>query len=580
MNSPLLFDRVSKTFPRGKDRIPALHQLSLSISAGKVTGLLGPDGSGKSTLIRIAAQLLLPDQGEVRLFGHNKKPNQDINSPATGYMPQRFGLYEELTVQENLTLYADLHGLTKEESLSRQKELLKLTALGPFSQRRAGALSGGMKQKLGLACTLLRTPALLLLDEPTVGVDPIARRELWNIIQELKKQQVTILMSTAYFDEAEQCDEVILLNAGQLLEKNSPHYLMKKLQGRTFLVNDSSPHFSLRQLQATIRSRPGIQDVRIVTEGVRVLCQPSIAIQFKDTERWQDIPPRFEDAFIDLLSSPHQAPTLHSSSTELVSEGGQSELGKPIIIVEHLSKRFNQFEAVKNVTFTVKKGEVFGLLGANGAGKTTTFRMLCGLLPATTGKLLIDGIDMRHASTKARARLGYVSQKFSLYGNLSCDQNLNFFAAAYGLTGQCKQTRIAWAIEEFQLQDYRQVNTDNLPLGIKQRLALSCALLHQPSILFLDEPTSGVDPLARREFWQHINLLASQGVTILITTHYMDEAEYCDHLVLMSLGEILAQGSPSEVRQLAVTPQSLHPSMEEAFITLIEDNEKQIRRSS
>jgi ABC-2 type transport system ATP-binding protein len=251
-----------------------------------------------------------------------------------------------------------------------------------------------------------------------------------------------------------------------------------------------------------------------------------------------------------------------------------------VIEVHDLCKFFGHFEAVKGNSFSVQKGQIFGLLGANGAGKSTTFRMLCGLLPASSGTLRVAGVDMRHASAQARARIGYVSQKFSLYGNLSCDQNLAFFSAAYGLRGAARRQRLDWARQEFQLQDYRDVNVDELPLGIKQRLALACALLHEPPILFLDEPTSGVDPLARREFWKRVNALAEAGVTVMITTHFMDEAEYCDNLVLMSLGEVLAQGSPEQVRAQARSEEHPDPSMEDAFILLIEHHESQIRRSS
>ncbi len=251
-----------------------------------------------------------------------------------------------------------------------------------------------------------------------------------------------------------------------------------------------------------------------------------------------------------------------------------------MVEVRDLCKFYGKFEAVKGNTFTVRKSEIFGLLGANGAGKTTTFRMLCGLLPASSGTLRIAGVDMRHATAQARGRIGYVAQKFALYGNLSADQNLAFFSAAYGLRGKARQTRLDWARREFQLADYRNVNVDDLPLGIKQRLALACALLHEPPILFLDEPTSGVDPLARREFWQRINALAEGGVTVLITTHFMDEAEYCDQLVLMSLGEVLAQGSPQEIREQAKDAAHPEPSMEEAFIHLIQEHESQTRRAS
>jgi ABC-2 type transport system ATP-binding protein len=572
--------------------VQASDNLDLELASGKVTGLLGPDGAGKTTLIRLAAGLLRPSRGTIQLFGQDTARGLGFSQEKIGYMPQCFGLYEDLTVQENLDLYSDLQGLDAQRAKERQQELLKLTALGPFGSRRTGALSGGMKQKLGLACALLRAPSLLLLDEPTVGVDPIARRELWEIVQSLRVEGTTVLMSTAYFDEAERCDEIILLNGGKSLQQGSPQSFLEPLKGRCFWVR--RPGFRLRPLRESLQHRPGVRDARIIADGVRVLCASPQPIPDGE-EIWDAVAPAFEDAFVDLLGAQvgevtseitreaghvlQNAPSMVPGAAKVPS---QTSSGTADIVVEvdGLRKFFGSFEAVKSSSFTVHKGEIFGLLGANGAGKTTTFRMLCGLLPASSGTLRVAGVDMRRASSSARARIGYVAQKFALYGNLSVDQNLRFFAAAYGLRGSERRRRIGHGRQVFQLADYGPVNADHLPLGIKQRLALACALLHEPPILFLDEPTAGVDPLARREFWQRINALATQGVTVLITTHFMDEAEYCDHLVLMSLGEILAQGSPAELRQKARSPEHPNPSMEDAFVQLIKTHESQIRRAS
>ncbi len=584
---PLHFADASKSFARGKERVQALNHLEMTLQAGSITGLLGPDGAGKTTLMRLAAGLLLPDSGTVRVLGADTRSQASTIQKHIGYMPQRFGLYEELSVQENLDLFADLQGLSREAVRSRQQELLKLTALGPFGTRPSGALSGGMKQKLGLACALLRAPQLLLLDEPTVGVDPIARRELWEIIQGLREKGLTVLMSTAYFDEAERCDEIILLHQGKLLKKDTPAAFSAPLQGRCFLVSQQTA--SKRHLRETLQARAGIQDARILANGVRVLCRTTTPPEARAGEDWQAVAPAFEDAFVDLLGAAMSTSDAPVTSNTVAAGPAQPTSPVPakaestaetVIEVHDLCKFFGHFEAVKGNSFSVQKGQIFGLLGANGAGKSTTFRMLCGLLPASSGTLRVAGVDMRHASAQARARIGYVSQKFSLYGNLSCDQNLAFFSAAYGLRGASRRQRLDWARQEFQLQDYRDVNVDELPLGIKQRLALACALLHEPPILFLDEPTSGVDPLARREFWKRVNALAEAGVTVLITTHFMDEAEYCDNLVLMSLGEVLAQGSPEQVRAQARSEEHPDPSMEDAFILLIEHHESQIRRSS
>lgn len=517
---PLKFTHVTKNFSFEKTAIQAIQNLNLSLKKGDVTGLLGPDGAGKSTLMRLATGLLLPDEGKVLIFDMDTRKDATKIQSEIGYMPQRFGLYEDLTVQQNLDLYADLHGLSYQDSHKRQLELLKLTGLKLFGARRARDLSGGMKQKLGLACALLRSPQLLLLDEPTVGVDPISRRELWHIIQNIKKEGGTVLMSTAYFDEAERCDEVILLHEGKLLRQQAPKDFCLSLKSETHKTT-----------------------------------------------------PSFEEAFISLLGTKNDIDLINTQSLLRTPETTTST-SEIIIEIKNLSRFFGTFKAVNNISFNVKKGEIFGLLGANGAGKTTAFRMLCGLLPPSSGNLRVAGVDMRHAPAAARARIGYVSQKFSLYGNLSTYQNLKFYSSVYGLRGKKRAEQLRLALEEFQLIPYRDVNTNNLPLGIKQRLALACALLHNPPILFLDEPTSGVDPLTRHEFWKRINKLAENNITVLITTHFMDEAEYCDNLVLMSLGEILAQGNPQDIRAKAQNTEHANPTMEDAFIHLVQHHER------
>ncbi len=587
-SAPLQFVQVTKRFPFGENQKDALKDLNFSLLAGSITGLLGPDGAGKSTLMRLAAGLFLPDEGKVLTLGVDSKQQAAYIQSNIGYMPQFFGLYEDLTVQENFDLYADLQGLSQSESLNRQKQLLNMTGLGSFTNRRAKDLSGGMKQKLGLACVLLRKPRLLLLDEPTVGVDPISRRELWSIVQDVKKNGGTVLISTAYFDEAEKCDAIILLNEGKLLRFETPDAFRLPLIGQTYLVN--KPHLSRRALQGQLLHRPQMIDARIVTEGVRVLCSDKKPHP-QNKEIWKQVRPSFEDVFVSLLGRRHDAPIMpekteikevsqvrkildtdsHRQGTALSTSLSHSS--ETMIEIKNLSRFFGNFAAVKEISFEVKKGEIFGLLGANGAGKTTAFRMLCGLLQPTSGKLSVAGVNMLHAPAEARARMGYVSQKFSLYGNLSIFQNLQFFSAAYGLRNQKQKERLDWAREEFQLQEYWNINVETLPFGIKQRLALSCALLHDPLILFLDEPTSGVDPLTRREFWMRINHLAQKDVTILITTHFMDEAEYCDQLVLMSSGEVLAYGTPEQIRAKARDDNHPAPDMNDAFICLIQAHE-------
>ncbi|MHB1505802.1 MAG: ATP-binding cassette domain-containing protein [Acidobacteriaceae bacterium] len=569
---------LSKSFGKGAVRRDALKNISLEIPAGSMTALIGPDGAGKTTLLRLLAGILAPDTGEIRVLDHALPKEALALQSQIGYMPQRFGLYEDLTVEENLTLFADLHSIPHEKRETRFAELLTMTALGPFRKRLAGQLSGGMKQKLGLACTLIHPPQLLLLDEASVGVDPISRRELWSIIQQqVASQQVTVLLSTAYMDEAERCDHVILLHEGEILAQGGPAQLAALFEGHAFVLENvpSAP----RNLQAQIAQLPGVVDTVIQGDGLRIVMQqaapPGLPENLTAYGTPKPVPTRLEDAFVSLLFSrtarhpiplPPQRETTGDHAT--------------VVVVKDLFRYFGAFAAVKNVSFSVRKGEIFGLLGANGAGKSTTFRMLCGLLPSSSGTLRVAGVDLRTASAAARARIGYVSQKFSLYGALSVQQNLAFFSAAYGLENRRREERMAWALDELELKNYIAMNAGELPLGYKQRLALACALMHEPSILFLDEPTSGVDPLARREFWARVNALAEGGTTCLVTTHFMEEAEYCDHLVLMSLGEVLAQGSPSEIKAKVRSQDHPNPSMEDAFISLIEEHEQASRRAS
>ncbi len=569
---------LNKSFGKGANRRDALKNVSLQLPAGSMTALIGPDGAGKTTLLRLLAGILTPVTGEIRVLDHSLPKEAHALQSEIGYMPQRFGLYEDLTVEENLTLFADLHSIPHAMRESRFAELLTMTALGPFRKRQAGQLSGGMKQKLGLACTLIHPPQLLLLDEASVGVDPISRRELWSIIrQQVADQDVTVLLSTAYMDEAERCDHVILLHEGEILAQGNPAQLAAPFEGRTFVLENGLT--APRTLQSHVARLPGVVDTVIQGDGLRMVMEqpepPVLPEKLAGYGTPTAVPARLEDAFVSLLFS-----RVARHPISLVSKLETTHADAPVVEVSRLYRYFGSFAAVKDVSFSVRKGEIFGLLGANGAGKSTTFRMLCGLLPSSSGTLRVSGVDLRAAAAAARARIGYVSQRFSLYGALSVLQNLSFFAAAYGLNSQRKKNRMAWALEELDLKDYSNMNAEDLPLGYKQRLALACALMHEPSILFLDEPTSGVDPLARREFWARVNALAEGGTTCLVTTHFMEEAEYCDRLVLMSLGEVLAQGTPSEIKDRVRSTDHPKPSMEDAFISLIEEHERVSRRAS
>jgi ABC-2 type transport system ATP-binding protein len=560
----LVAQDLRKEFQRkGEGTVRAIDGVSFEASRGELTALVGPDGAGKTTLMRLAAGLLRADAGSLKVLGVDVAADPQQVQDRISYMPQRFGLYDDLTVAENLDLYADLHGVSVADRAHRYPELMEMTALGPFTTRLAGQLSGGMKQKLGLACTLVRSPQLLLLDEPTVGVDPLSRRELWDIVRRLVADRgLTVLLSTAYMDEAERCSRVIVLHQGQVLSQGSPQQVADKATGRSFVATPASGQ-SARSLQARLLDQQDIVDA--VPDAGRVrFVRGAIAAESSGAN---PVAPRFEDGFMILLQA-HSERERSKPLAILHPLARQDQ--EPAVRVRELSKKFGAFTAVDRISFEVRRGQIFGLLGPNGAGKTTTFRMLCGLLAASGGELHVAGADVRKASASARARLGYVAQKFSLYGPLSVTENLEFFASAYGLRGEHRRRRIDWAMEQFELGAHARTTSVQLPGGYKQRLAMAAALLHEPEILFLDEPTSGADPLARRSFWRRITALAEQGVTIIVTTHFMQEAEYCDQIAIMDAGRVLAQGSPAQLRELARTDGRPDPSMDDAFIAVVE----------
>jgi len=564
------FAGVCKGFTVRKKITEALRELSFTMSSGQVVALIGPDGAGKTTLMRLAAGLLHPEQGTIRIFGADTVLDPDGVRSTIGYMPQRFGLYEDLTVEQNLNLYADLQGVMPRDRAKRFATLLAMGGLTPFTSRLAGRLSGGMKQKLGLICTLLRTPKLLLLDEPTVGVDPVSRQELWAIIDHATREDgMSVLMSTAYLDEAERCDRVLILHEGQLLAQGTPTEFASRVQGRVYTIDVSDE--DRKQAQRLASCQPGVVDTLLRGTRLRLVLDQNADRSTLSAQLGSLIhsPPRFEDSFIDLLKTKSQSPQENTRPQVQQTPPASDQSTEEVIRVDEICKTFGTFKAVDRVSFRVRRGEVFGLLGANGAGKTTCFRMLCGLLPSTDGQMTVAGINMRRARSKARAKIGYMSQGFALYRELTVARNLSFFAGAYGLRGKRMKERITWAVNEFDLGPVLHARSDRLSLGYKQRLAFACSLMHQPEILFLDEPTSGVDPLARREFWRRIDNLSSQGVTTLVTTHFMEEAEYCDHLVIMVSGRVAAAGTPDDIRLLGSRASEQSPSMEEAFLTIV-----------
>ena len=579
------------TGPDGRPLV-ALDRVSLSVPRGQLTALVGPDGAGKTTLMRMMAGLLAPDEGSLHVLGLDVTRDAQAVQDRISYMPQRFGLYEDLSVQENLDLYADLHGVPQAVRRERFARLMAMTDLARFTARPAGKLSGGMKQKLGLACTLVRSPELLLLDEPSVGVDPLSRRDLWEILLQLvRDEQLSVVVSTAYMDEAERCTHVHVMNAGHVLANGTPQALAQRAQGLTFVATPPVG-MAARMLQARLLDAASAAVDAVPRGGqVRFIRRPDVdeaALRpMLENVEVHPRPAELEDAFMLMLRQHAEAAGGQSSSEGLPAAGADRTLqgrrndeptapaavtdhAEPVIVVRDLVRRFGDFTAVASTSFEVRRGEIFGLLGPNGAGKTTTFRMLCGLLPATSGSLQVAGANLRMAPARARARIGYVAQKFSLYATLTVRENLAFYGAAYGLHGRQLTERMQAMLKRFDLDPAAESGL--LPAGYRQRLAMAAGLIHAPDILFLDEPTSGIDPLARRAFWRTITALSAQGVTIVITTHFMEEAEYCDRIAIQDAGRMLALGTPREVRELAGGAGS---DMNEAFIAIVEQGRRE-----
>jgi len=468
-------------------------------------------------------------------------------------------------------LYADLRGLPDAERSQTYGRLLQFTDLKRFTDRKAGALSGGMKQKLGLACALLSKPELLLLDEPSVGVDPLSRRDLWGMVQELVSEGIGVVWSTAYLDEAERCGEVILLHEGKKLFDGPPGKLTQRVESRTFSLPVASERRKVLeralQLESVIDGVVQGQNVRLVFRDDKPGFEP-VSVGAEKGVQLKAVAPRFEDAFVDALGGTPKGESAVAKALQFIPKGNG-----PVIECDGLTRRFGDFVAADRVTFSVQRGEIFGLLGPNGAGKSTTFKMLCGLLRPSEGHATVAGFDLRQAASRARNRLGYMAQKFSLYGDLSVRQNLQFFSGIYGLAGKRQRDAVDRMEQVFGLQEYAQTSAGQLPLGYKQRLAMACSLMHEPDVLFLDEPTSGVDPITRRGFWNHINALVERGRTVMVTTHFMDEAEYCDRLALIYRGKVIALGPPDELKGRVQSRDRPDPTMEDAFVALIQQSE-------
>lgn len=571
---------LSKSF----GMLEAVKSLDFVLHKGELAAMVGPDGAGKTTFMRLVCGLLDADTGSLSVLGEDIAANTQSVQERLGYMPQKFGLYEDLSIRENLRLYADLHGVPENIKEARFERLLAMTGLAPFVERLAGKLSGGMKQKLGIACTLVSMPDILLLDEPSAGVDPLSRREIWQIIKKLvQDDNLTVLVNTAYMDEAEMCQKVYVMNQGRFIASGTPDEIRGIAAGCCYEIEAEQAF--MRRLLVDFAHCSEIVDAVPVAGRLRFSTKRDVMPELVSAMSVTKAIPRLEDAVMRLLKASDASQAVSNPLTvknEARAAKHKADIGKishadmtlgqtasnPIDIeVKDLVKKFENFTAVSHTSFSVRKGEIFGLLGPNGAGKTTTFRMLCGLSPATSGSIRVAGEDMRTARRQARAKIGYVAQKFSLYEMLSTRENLRFFGGAYGLYGRELDECVEVFLRRFDLVGQAEKTAGSLPGGYRQRLAMAAALLHEPEILFLDEPTSGIDPLARRSFWQEIAELAMQGTTVIITTHFMDEAEYCDRIMIQDKGKMLALGSTNDLRRKYRLPQA---DMNELFIHIVE----------
>ena len=529
----------------------AVRGISFTVAKGEIFGMIGPDGAGKTTTFQILAGVMEATSGVAQIFG---EPARAMRSQ-TGYLTQAFSLYPDLSVNENIRYIGDLRQVAPDKIAERGRRYLEMFDMYRFTNRLAGQLSGGMKQKLALACALVPEPRVLLLDEPTTGVDPVSRREFWDALAHLSAEGLTILVATPYLDEAERCHTVALTHEGKIHLIGPPAELRQTLHAKRLELTTSQ----IREAQQAVANLRGpeqeIIDVQRFGDRLDLLAhEPERAKQAVEQQLNQaHIPfeairidePTLENTFVATLRNlgqePHVPPFPRRHDHSPLR--GQTAIG-----ARDLVKVFGSFTAVDNVSLEIKYGEVYGLLGANGAGKTTTIKMLCGLLEPTHGQIQLAGESGSVRSAGVRMRIGYMSQKFSLYNDLSIKENLNFFAGVYGVPEGEREEKLRWVLSFSGLEGRENQITGSLPGGWKQRVAFGAAIMHEPSVLFLDEPTSGVDPLARRAFWSMINQLADAGSAILVTTHYLEESEQCNRLGMMVAGELVAEGRPSQIK--------------------------------
>ncbi len=556
-----------KGFKKQYRKQVAVDGINLEIRRGEIYGLIGPDGAGKSSIMKAVAGVLTFDSGTLEVFDIRVDSERSAErvKQRIGLMPQGLGLnlYPELSIEENIDFFARLRLVPENELAQRKQRLLEITRLEQFRKRPMKQLSGGMKQKLGLVCTLIHEPDLIILDEPTTGVDPVSRRDFWAILAELLRERgTTALVSTAYMDEATRFHRTSLLFDGRVLAQGEPEEILALVPGSLVTLR------ARPQVQALAQLKNRFDQVEALGPWFRVFVEQSLkqaaADQVRDAVAELEVTdlnvdePELEDVFVALLRNKKlieqtQTNTIVPASAAQVKRNNTSNDNRAVdsnaIEANELIRDFGNFRAVNKVSFKVPQGEIFGLLGANGAGKTTVIKMLTGLMPPSAGAGRVAGADMRSASQTIKERIGYMSQAFSLYQDLTVVENIRLFAAIYGLDTAAAEQRLAWIIDMAGLAGYENAQAGQLPMGLRQRLALGCALVHRPQILFLDEPTSGVDPVGRRSFWDILFRLSREdGVAILVTTHYMSEAEHCDHLALMYAGRVVADASPEQMK--------------------------------